>query len=121
MSEDLKRLEITLDEINNKFGKNNLTQIYENGLNYNDFHFEFGSIFGVAIFKRATDGQYMFVIIEKDNDFWFISKDISTDHSDRLKSLEDVVKNACNYVKTLDKLNYKNTANILKTIKMDLL
>lgn len=100
----LKKLEVALDEINNEYGQDHAVRIYDKSLDYDDFHFEFGSIFGVAIFKRASDGQYMFVIINEDDDFWFIPKHISTVHSNWLKSLEDVVKRANRYVKTMNAL-----------------
>ena len=71
MTDVLKNLEKTLEEINNEYGQDKPVRIHQKTLDKNGFHFEFDSIFGFASYVEE-DGRHMTILISEDDDFWFI-------------------------------------------------
>ena len=97
----IEKIKNILEELNKEYGQDKpLSNI--KSLDYDGIHFEFGDILGIAIYK---DDDYKFVIIEEDDNFWFVPDKTIDINTHWLESFRKVTSRASNHVKLLKAAN----------------
>ena len=103
----IKDLKAVLQELNSEYGQDHPLRVHEKTLNRDGFHFEFENIFGIAVYKTEYK-EYKFILIEEDDDFWFVPNSDPTRTPSVLKadvawlsSLRKAIARAENYIKLM--------------------
>lgn len=103
-SQAITELKEVLHEINNEYGQDHPVRIYEKSLDWGNFHLEFESIFGFALYKSSTNGSYAVILISEDDDFWRINEGDTNFSAGWLESFEKISKRMNKYYKILKAL-----------------
>lgn len=99
---NIDKLNNILTELNHEYGQDNPIKNIKS-LDYNNIHFEFGDILGVAIYKESN--EFRFVIIKEVDNFWFVPDRTINIDAKWLESFRKVISRANNYVKLLKATN----------------
>lgn len=70
-----QKLEEVIQDINNEYGQDDCVRLHHRSMDVDGFHFEFGPIYGMAIFEMEYPGghkQLQIQMLHEDDDFWHV-------------------------------------------------